>query len=275
MLRAACVLAAVALAGCAHHPLRSVGDLDGGGDSGAATSSTCKRGVAANTAPGAAFVPALGWSYDWALTSAGGTAQIEFVPMVWGKATVGDALPAASKYLLGFNEPNFQNGANLTAQKAAGYWPMIEAQANGAKIVSPAVNFCGPAAQCNGTDPYQYLKDFFTACPQCQVDYIAVHWYNCDLPSLQDYLEPGGNLEGFEQFNRPMWVTEFSCDGSASLADQEAYMKVAIPYLEGNPHVFRYSWFSAGPIPNAELINTDGSPTALGQTYIDLPGGCK
>jgi hypothetical protein len=31
------------------------------------------------------------------------------------------------------------------------------------------------------------------------------------------------------------------------------------------------SCFSADPIPNAKLINADGSPTALGQVYIGLP----
>jgi len=51
-------------------------------------------------------------------------------------------------------------------------------------------------------------------------------------------------------------------------------MRAAIPYLESNPHVFRYSWFSADPIPNARLVNSDGSPTALGQVYVSLPGGC-
>jgi Glycosyl hydrolase catalytic core len=266
-------LSLLAFAACSSHPASpSNQDAAPGSDGGAHP--TCKRGVAANTAPGSAFSPALSWTYDWSLTSAGGSAAIEFDPMVWGKASVGSAVPAGTKYLLGFNEPNFDSGATLTAAQAAAYWPMIEAQAKGAKIVSPAVNFCGPASQCNQTDPYQYLKDFFSDCPGCQVDYVAVHWYNCDLPSLQDYLEPGGNLEGFVQFNRPIWLTEFSCDTTASVADQEAYMKQAIPYLEGNPNVFRYSWFSAGPIPNAELINSDGSPTALGQVYIDLAEIC-
>ena len=36
----------------------------------------------------------------------------------------------------------------------------------------------------------------------------------------------------------------------------------------------RYSWFSADPIPNAKLINSDGSPTALGQVYISLASSC-
>jgi hypothetical protein len=246
----------------------------GGGTGGSAA--LCKRGIAANTAPGAAFSPAVAWWYDWALQGSGAGAGIEFVPMVWGSASLGKAIPAGSAFLLGFNEPNFQAQSNLTPQQAAADWPMVEAQASatGALIASPAMNFCGPASQCNGTDPYQYLKDFFTACPGCKVDYVAVHWYNCDLPSLQDYLEPGGSLEGFEQFGKPIWLTEFSCGGSSTEAEQEAYMKVAVPYLEGNPHVFRYSWFSADPIPNAQLINADGSPTALGQVYIGLPQSC-
>jgi len=237
-----------------------------------ATSAGTKRGIAANVAPGAAFYPAVSWWYNWAIKSSGVNVGIEFVPMIWNQTSVSSALPSGSKYVLGFNEPNFFSQANLSAAQAASNWPALQANAAsaGVAIVGPAMNFCGPAAQCHGTDPYQYLKDFFAACTNCKVDYIAVHWYNCDLPSLRDYLEPGGNLEGFEQFGKPIWLTEFSCDGSASVAQQEAYMRAAIPYLEGNSHVFRYSWFSAGPIPNAQLMSSDGTPTALGQVYIGL-----
>jgi hypothetical protein len=237
-----------------------------------ATSASTKRGIAANVAPGAAFYPAVRWWYNWAIKGSGANVGIEFVPMIWNQTSVSSALPSGSRYVLGFNEPNFFSQANLSAAQAASDWPTLQANASsaGVGIVGPAMNFCGPAAQCHGTDPYQYLKDFFAACTNCQVDYVAVHWYNCDLPSLRDYLEPGGNLEGFEQFNKPIWLTEFSCDTSASAAQQEAYMRAAIPYLEGNSHVYRYSWFSADPIPNAKLVNSDGSPTALGQVYINL-----
>jgi hypothetical protein len=196
--------------------------------------------------------------------------------MAWGAANVGGPIPAGSKYLLGFNEPNFQSQSNLTPQQAAKDWPALEATAKaaGVPLVSPAVNYCGPVSSCNGTDPYQYLTDFFAACTGCEVDYVAVHWYNCDLPSLQDYLEPGGSLPGFYQFNKPIWLTEFSCDATATEAEQEAYMQAAVPYLEGNPNVFRYSWFSASPIPNGQLINSDGTPTALGAIYMNLPQSC-
>ena len=236
----------------------------------------CKRGIATNTAPGAAFYPAITWWYNWGNRSSGPATGIEFVPMVWNATTVSGAIPAGSRYLLGFNEPNFKVQANLTAQAAATAWSALQANAAsaGAATVSPALNFCGPAADCNGTNPYQYFKDFFAACAGCDVDYVAVHWYNCDLPSLRDYLEPGGNLEGFEQFGKPIWLTEFSCDGSATVAQQEAFMREAIPYLENKANVFRYSWFSADPIPNARLISSDGSPTALGQVYMGLAQNC-
>jgi hypothetical protein len=207
----------------------------------------------------------------------GADVGVEFVPMFWGSGSLGASIPAAAEYLLGFNEPNFFEQSDLSAEEAASHWPTIEAKARaaGVPVVGPAMNFCGPAENCHDTNPYDYLHDFFAACQGCQVDYVAVHWYNCDLPSLRDYLEPGGNLEGFEQFGRPIWLTEFSCNPSASVAENEAFMREAIPYLEANPNVFRYSWFSAGPIPNAKLINDDGTPTALGDVYIGLDETCR
>ena len=106
-------------------------------------------------------------------------------------------------------------------------------------VVGPGLNFCGPAADCNGTDPYQYLKDFTAACTNCQIDHIAVHWYD-NFPSLRAYIESNASLAGWVQFGKPIWLTEFSLNGSATAAQQEAFMREAIPYLESQPNVFRY-----------------------------------
>ena len=91
--------------------------------------STCKRGIAANTAPGAAFYPAVRWWYNWGLSRTGGNTGIEFVPMIWGSSTVNSTIPSGSKYLLGFNEPNFKAQSNLTPLAAATAWPMLTANA--------------------------------------------------------------------------------------------------------------------------------------------------
>jgi hypothetical protein len=270
----------------------SITDAGTGTTGGDAGSPPCKRGIASNAAPGSAFSPSatqpgVSWWYNWALQGTGQGAGIEFVPMIWGTGSLHSALPAGSRYVLGFNEPNFKSQSNLTPAQAAADWPAVEtaARAVGALLVAPAVNFCGSASNTSGcsdptvTDPYTWLKDFLADCTGCQIDGIAVHWYNCDLPSLRAYIEgnidAGGGLQGFVQFGKPIWLTEFSCDGSHTVADQKAYMQAAVPYLEGNPHVFRYSWFSAGPIPNAELANSDGSLNDLGTTYVGLPESCR
>jgi hypothetical protein len=206
--------------------------------------------------------------------------------MIWGSSSLDAKLPAGSRYVLGFNEPNFKAQSNLTPAQAAADWPMVQAaaKATGAALVAPAVNYCGSSADPSGcsdpsvTDPYTWLEDFFAACSGCTVDYVAVHWYNCDLPSLQAYLEgnldAGGGLQGFVQFGKPIWLTEFACDNSHGEADQEAYMRAAVPYLEGNSHVFRYSWFNASNISNALVMNADGTLTALGKVYVGLPQSC-
>jgi putative glycosyl hydrolase len=258
-------------------------------DASASSARACKRGIAANAAPSAAFAPTatspgISWWYNWASKPpGGGDVSIEFVPMIWGGASLGESIPVASKYLLGFNEPDLVKQSNLTEQQAAADWPSLEAKAAplGIPIVSPAVSYCAPvdggAGQCTEpavTDPYTYLKNFFADCQGCKVDYIAVHWYNCDLSSLRGYIDGDGNFPGFVQFGKPIWLTEFACNSAATVAEQKAYMQAAVPYLENNPNVMRYAWFSAKNIPNALLANTDGSLTDLGQTYINLAQSC-
>jgi hypothetical protein len=268
------------------------GDDAGGEDAGGgydAAAVPCKRGIGTSTTPPAALVPSPGvpgvtWWYDWGNLppASGGTPGIEFDPMIWGSGENGP-IPAGSSFLLGFNEPNFANQSDMPASVAAENWPSVQAlaDAQGIPIVSPAVNFCGSVSDTSNcadpsvTDPYTYLREFFQDCVGCRVDYVAVHWYNCDLPSLQGYIDGNDTLEGFAQFGKPIWLTEFCCDNSNSPAAQQAYMQAAIPYLEGNPNVYRYSWFNATNIPNALLVNPDGSLTDLGQTYVNLPQTCQ
>jgi hypothetical protein len=251
----------------------------------------CKRGVAYNREDGAdapVLGQGVGWWYNWSESpgAAGDTLQnagLEFVPMVFsGPPTrtidvdaIVARIPAGSKYLLGFNEPNFGNQANLTPQQAAAAWPQVEAIADrlGLKIVSPAVNYCG--GNCNETDPFVWLDAFFAACHGCRVDYVAFHWYACSKDALSSFL---GQYEN--RYGKPIWLTEFAClddPGDHSLAGQRAYMHDAVPLLESDPKVFRYAWFIGRSFPNGEADNLLGNPgalTPLGADYVGYPGAC-
>jgi hypothetical protein len=210
--------------------------------------------------------PGVSWWYDWGPAGTGAPAGIEFDPMVWG--TQMPASVAHAPYLLTFNEPDNPQQSNMSASEAAALWPQIEnlAKANGIPaIVSPAVQQSIP-----------WLQSFFSACASCQVDYVAVHFYGCSLDYVGMWIGLNEYLQQFYQFNRPLWLTEFSCDPNQTVVQQTDYMKVAVPFLESNDHVFRYSWFSDDAIPNAMLTQGDHGPlNALGQLYVSLPEACK
>ena len=256
------------------------GSSSGGGTGGTgSTAHDCKRGIGwhGSSLTNTEVTSKITWWYTWGTGVQNVGAGLEYVPMVWGGgakiADVNKGIRADAKYLLGYNEPNFFAQANLSAAQAAADWPTVQAAAAAHQLqtVSPAVNFCGDdeagTGPCHDTNPVSYLQDFFAACQGCQVDYVAVHWYNCDGASLEWYLDQ------FKQFNRPIWLTEFACayGGDTSVAGQEKYMREAIPILEARSDLYRYAWFSGDPMPNARLLNQDGSLTSLGKIYVDLP----
>jgi hypothetical protein len=254
-----------------------------GSDSGGSGGQTpalpgCKRGLAwANSSlDNEALKPAVTWWYNWGPRANSVLDGIEFVPMIWGAGfevdTLVENIPGGAQHVLGFNEPNFFEQADLSASASAAAWPGVEAVAaqRGLVTVSPAVNFCGDdqnkTGPCHDTNPVDYLTDFFAACQGCDVDHIAVHWYNCTGDDLVFYLDQ------FKHFGKPIWLTEFACGfgGDTSEAGQEAYMREAIPLLEADPQVTRYSWFSGDPLPSARLIDGSGQLTPLGEVYVSL-----
>jgi hypothetical protein len=249
------------------------------GSGGSIPGPACKRGIAwhGSALDNPAVNQSITWWYNWGTGANVVGAGLEFVPMLWGGGAdvddVSERVRDDARFLLGFNEPNFFEQADMSAQAAASGWPVAQelAKRHGLALVSPAVNFCGDdqnqTGPCHDTNPVSYLTDFFAACQGCQVDYVAVHWYNCDRESLEWYLDQ------FKSFGKPLWLTEFACgyEGDTSLAGQEKYMREAIPVLEADPHVYRYAWFSGDPIPQARLLEDNGELTSLGQVYVGLP----
>lgn len=225
-----------------------------------------------------------GWYYDWSTSSYLNfeNAGVDFVPMTWNggynKNELRNFLSAhpSVKYLLAFNEPNFRDQANMTPSQAAAAWPALEAIADefNLKIVSPAPNWCGWCVEEGGTtynSPYDWLRDFFTACPNCRVDYIGIHFYMGAMESVK------GSIDLlWEQFHKPVWLTEFNMDkngmGDNGTADeQRAFMVKMIDWMERDPHVYRYAWFLGRGGIITDLIGSDmKTPTLLGKVYANM-----
>ncbi|HVK94491.1 MAG TPA: glycoside hydrolase family protein [Noviherbaspirillum sp.] len=264
------------------------GGNNGSPGNSAALKST-KRGIAYgghSSTDLAALSAGISWWYNWSPTPEAGAAavynalDVAFVPMVWGGMPdanqVAASIPAGARHLLGFNEPNFVSQANKTPTEAAALWPVMEdiAARKNLQIGAPALNYCGDCVSEDGvtySDPIDYMDAFLAACNGCRIDFIPVHWYACHVDALKWY------IGRFKKYNKPIWVTEFACGDNPhdqiTLTVQKDYMRAAVDYLENEPAVARYSWFSGrnNEIPFINLLGADGTLTELGSLYVNLP----
>ncbi len=230
----------------------------------------------------------ISWWYNWgnqpdaSIRTTYSNYGVDYAPMAWNAAGINGVNTWVSqdnrvKYILGFNEPNFKDQANMTPTQAAAAWPQLQAIADkyGLKLVSPAVNYCGNCVSENGTvytNPFKWLDDFFAACPTCRVDYIALHWYGGGN-SMMSYVNDA------RKYGKPIWITEFADWESSGVTSeiQKNYLAGTTNFLERDPDVFRYSWFiGRGPgettYPYLDLYGlSSGTLTALGQLYLDIP----
>ena len=235
--------------------------------------------------------PEVSWWYNWSEKPENSVENVyedygfEFVPMTWNgyfdsvKLVTFLSNHPETKYLLAFNEPNFISQANMTPSQAAAIWPKIESIADeyNLEIVGPAVNFCGTCVEENGVtyySPFDYLDDFFAACQDCRVDYIAVHSYMNNVSSLQWYINE------FKSYGKPIWLTEFAGweqNGTINnISDQINFMMGAVDFLESDTAVFRYSWFigrgsGISTYPHIDILGVNGELTELGQAYTQMP----
>ncbi|MGB5928346.1 MAG: glycosyl hydrolase [Cyclobacteriaceae bacterium] len=234
----------------------------------------------------AAISQGISWWYNWfhqpdaQVQDMYQNYDVEFVPMAWNggfnEQAMRDWLLAhpEAEYVLGWNEPNFLEQANMTPSQAAAEWPRLEAIADefNLKIVSPAMNFCGNCVTENGTtytDPIEYLDDFFAACTDCRVDAISIHAYMGHVSAVEWYVGL------FKKYGKPIWMTEFAnWENDPTLDEQKRYLVQAVDYMENDPDVERYAWFTGrhtGPPYIGLLDQQSGVLTELGQIYVNMP----
>nr|WP_231127131.1 glycosyl hydrolase [Motilibacter aurantiacus] len=246
-----------------------------------------KKGVAATTlASRQDKLAALGatWSYNW--TDSGSSASgVQFVPMVWGAATAASAAQMGAlasgaragryKELLGFNEPDHADQADLTPEQALALWPKL--QATGLRLGSPAVaNYWGG-----------WLDRFMSGAQArgYRVDFVTLHFYpDFTDPSAPDQLMAMVE-DAWVKWRKPVWVTEVGAiDVSAwglpalkqAPTDEraDAFLRAVAQRLEQSPYVERYAWFldtsADASCRWTRLYAPDGSLTSHGAAFAGV-----
>jgi hypothetical protein len=226
------------------------------------------------------------WGYNWGRTNSTGVpSSFVFHPMQWGNFnwnTLEQLVPAWKRddramHVLGFNEPDGADQANLTVEQAITLWPRLER--TNMPLVSPVTVNPGNA----------WMDGFMTQALALgyRMDVVATHKY--PTPS-------SGNPQGFideleaeyNSWNRPIWLTEFSTvdwNGNQTWTEEDNYNWLAefmwraesLPWLR-HFSLFLFTadasfpeptnpWDTVGPRSNA--FQADGStPTAFGELYF-------
>lgn len=251
----------------------------GSGTGGAGTGGTNSTGGATGNPPykgvansPAAELAALGatWCYNWTTSpKASDCNDPLFVPMVWGGGNVAGAIKAIGdagyKTVLGFNEPNKVDQANMTVDAAIALWPTLTSNPN-IRVSSPAVSDDGRA----------WLESFMTQVKAkgLRVDFIAMHWYGWNAGSCTS-----GQLQGAvnwaSKWGLPVWITEFGCMGSSNPDEQTliTFFNNSIAMLKTHPLVERYAWYPWNTYNNLYLPNASGVRviTSLGKAFVAAP----
>jgi hypothetical protein len=252
-----------------------------------------KRGIASalrSEADLEALSRGVSWWYNWSprYNEAGvgfhARGDMGFVPMTWNGNNPDQIRAFLSehpevRYLLTFNEPNFQSQANLTPAYAASLWPTFEAIADefDVELVGPALNYCGDCVVVDGRpieSPFTVWMDMFFESFRAQfgreprMEYTALHWYDYGLEMMVE--------EMITRYERPVWLTEFALWRAEEWCTDEVerqWLVDMVAYLEANPMVARYAWFTARrpDFPKIDLLGADGELTPLGEAYVSAP----
>lgn len=248
---------------------------------------SAKRGVSENEfhwlQQAEALAPGVSWYYNWGNTPPNVLAdysEMVYAPMCWNgnynAERIREYVKAhpQTKYLLGFNEPNFIKQANLQPSEAAALWPDVQALAKelNLKLVAPALNYTAdPKVH---KQPVAWMEEFISLVGEDAFDYTAIHAYG-GAGVMKDLATQFHN-----KFGKKVLVTEFCYwpgeSGNITPQTQISSMIEAVTWLEKTEWIEAYAWFkSVGPSdqagkPNYGLIinGTGENPRELSEQGI-------
>ena len=196
------------------------------------------------------------WFYNWG-TETGVATTVPFVPMIFSEKKLKAKI--SGELVLGFNEPDNEKQANLSAKEALAHWPAIATKAR----------YVGGPATAGNPLKSEWLEEFMKGRPK--IDFITVHWYKgVDAKHFIRDLE-----EIHTKFGKPVWVTEFAPQTAASSKsdpDKFTHAQVAqfisdtTHWMDSTPWLGRYAWHDSRA-GTSGLFDDKGQLTPTGKAY--------
>ncbi|KIW71610.1 hypothetical protein PV04_03753 [Phialophora macrospora] len=232
----------------------------------------------------------ISWLFNWECWIPDAVpAGVEWIPCVRTASTARDQLDPfltdivqnrgiKTSALLGFNEPEIPDQANLTVDEAVRLWR---------DVVVPVKRKCGlrlgsPGMSSDVGRSKPWLNAFLAQLQGAdEIDFLVVHWYGPQFRDMRAFLE---DMHG--TYGLPLWVNEFACstmgNGEATAHEVEVFMREAVPWLEQCEWVERYAYFGNKDVgawvgrgsnftEEGGSVETDGKRlTRVGKLYCEL-----
>lgn len=210
------------------------------------------------------------WFYNWNLDQ-NSSLNREYVAIRqtrWWPGLDADWSARGINHLLGYNEPDSPDQANMSVADAISGWPDL--LGTGLRVGAPAVTDGGKA----------WLSDFMNQANAAgmRVDFVPVHYYR----SYWTASDPQGAADQFYNFlkdihdtvQKPLWVTEFNNGATWTTAPDPSYSQQAatvgkmIEMLDNAPFVERYAIYNWVEDVR-RVVWDDGWPLVAGEVYRD------
>lgn len=236
-----------------------------------------KKGIAGD--PGISQLN-LGWWYNWNISSSS-TRDLEYAAIrqlrYW--PSLGQNWKSLGiNSVLGYNEPDHVDQANMAVGDAIWSWPDL--LATGLRVGSPA---------CSDGGVYNWLFPFMSQVSTSQaneagaagmrVDFVAQHYYQAADPAnpsacasqMYNFL-----LNIWNKTHKPIWITEWNNGANwtdnnpypaPTYAQQQADIQAMVNMLESTPFVERYALYNW--VEDTRAVTTNSVLTGAGVVYRD------
>ncbi|KAF2269153.1 hypothetical protein CC78DRAFT_453720, partial [Lojkania enalia] len=212
------------------------------------------------------------FAYNWA--SVGGDSLpegVKYVPMMHrpSEATpeqwlqnVDKAVAAGTDTVMGFNEPDHLDQANLSPDAACSKW---KEYMNPIASSHPDVTILGPSVTNGGGEMgLTWLDNFNKICGSGATWHAAnIHFYDIydgAVERFKTHVEKAAAM-----FGKKVWVTEFGLNPGATSEQAADFLKQVMEYMDGSDVVQGYSYFMVGTGENQ--LNTAGGLSITGEVY--------
>jgi autotransporter-associated beta strand protein len=231
-----------------------------------------KKGISGD--PGISLLNLLWW-YNWNISSSS-SRDLEYIAIRQNQSWP----PLSQNWqslgintLLGYNEPDKADQANMSVSAAISSWPDL--LATGLRVASPATSDGGPASWL-----YPFVSQADAA--GLRVDFVAAHYYQGHNPAdasgaasqMYNYL-----LDIWNNTHRPIWITEWNNGANwtdtqwpaPTYTQQQACIAAMLNMLETTPFVERYALYNW--VEDTRSVVTNGVLTPAGVTYSNQLSG--